>query len=894
MVLATIPIQPALAQGAYSEKLTVFVSGSLALWEMSFTGTNGSGHLSALESTPGLSWYNISAISTTSWTSDMQIFGPRGYALLPVPFVPSQGLFLSVGSDSFADASAAAVALNSYLVTSFRSLSNGSGTYAFYSPISFNDLIPATLFKLLPTTEGGFVSAVSSSFFTGSDSPFIVLEGQKGSSGFAHSMVVGSIATSALNGLYQPNLLGYFSNAVSSMAASNHSSSSAIQLRFLDGAVRSSDRGATVTSKASPFSGTYTLNLAAGEKVKTINATVLQQPIELLAYRTVNLGVLHTNDNLTVTLNLNDLSPSVVINKVTFSDTWWNSTGDFKFLGGNYTVPTSLISAGGSVTPVYRLQYTGTGTGTLLIPASVLHYAYTVGGRLFNGTATLNPIRLSLGTDDAVVFTTVTPVGTFGPAVGKAQKFNITVTNVGTLPASSVAVAGHSIVGLAGRTGNSPGGSATVTVSQSAVGLLGVNSTLSYTTTYQNPSGTTMSSTSNVVSDTFSHTSMVIGFPAVTVGAQVSTLSNLETNLTLTFTASNGGSANITSFVATGTLPAGLGCGKVNGTGISCSGGVVTLSYPVLNKSTIMTTMKYNISSPANYIMAPLRFDGMSSGLNESGTSNPLAIPAGLVLSKQFAPAQLFGGMGSTVTVSATNAGPLQLYNATVASTRDSFDALSGTAALSKSTPSLAAGANSTLSYGVTASLASGNLTATPATAKFYFGGTLFTISGSKPQVEVYLPLMVSITPTPASPEEGKNFTVKIQITNPSGVGVSNVDFTLPVPSGVGLSDLNGVTYSSGVLTVQAGTLAAHTTVNATVSVVAGSGITIPFKDARLTFSYSGTSINGTVPAASGIAIGENVTTRYLIPIAVVFLVLILTAFYVRRRAAPTVPASPK
>jgi len=152
----------------------------------------------------------------------------------------------------------------------------------------------------------------------------------------------------------------------------------------------------------------------------------------------------------------------------------------------------------------------------------------------------------------------------------------------------------------------------------------------------------------------------------------------------------------------------------------------------------------------------------------------------------------------------------------------------------------------------------------------------------------------VTIATTPTTPEEGKNFTISFQITNLSGVSVSNVEFTLPVPSGVGLSNFKGTTLSAGVLAVNAGSLAANSTDTATVSAVASSGITIPFKDAKLTFSYSGTSINGTVPTGSGIAIGENVTTRYLIPMAFILLVLVFTAFYVRRKAAPTVPASPK
>jgi hypothetical protein len=316
---------------------------------MTFTGINESSKLSALESTAGLSWYNISAISTAGWTSDMQMFGPRGYNLLPVPFVPSQGLFLTVGAGSFGVASAAAGAAGSYLLTSFTSLSNGTGTYSFYSPISFGNLIPNTLFKFVPASDKGFANVLSSSFFLGTDSPFILLEGKSVGSTFTRDLVVGSISTSALNGLDQPNLLGYFSSSVSSLTASNKSSSSVIQLNFLDGIVASKDKGANVTRTTSPFSGSYTLKLAPGKKVTSINATVVQQPVPLLASRAVNVGVLHTGDNLTVTLNLKNLSPTGAISTVKFKDTWWNGTGDFKFLGGNYTVPASGIAASASV-----------------------------------------------------------------------------------------------------------------------------------------------------------------------------------------------------------------------------------------------------------------------------------------------------------------------------------------------------------------------------------------------------------------------------------------------------------------------------------------------------------------------------------------------------------------
>jgi len=894
MVLTTFPVQVVQGQGAYTEKLNIFIAGSDALWYFTFGGVNGSSKLSALESTPGLSFYNVTAFQSSSWQSDFQVFGPKGYNLLPVPYVPSQGLFLTVGSDSYPDAVSAASALDSFLFTSFVSLSNGSGKYSFYSPLSFSDLVPSTLLKFLPTSEGGFSEAISTSSFPLTASPFVVLEGQKSTSGFSHSLVVGSIVASALSSLNSPTVMSYFGTTVASLAASNHSSSSVIQLKFLDGLVKSTD-SATVSDNSAQFTGSYTLSLGQGKHVSKINATVTEQPAPLLATRAVDVGVLRTNDTLAVTLSLKNLSPTYTITKVRFSDNWWNKTGVFQLLGGNYTAPSTGLAAGGSVTPVYRLRYTGTTAGAMIIPASVVRYSYEVGTAVFDATAVLNPIRLSLGTDDAVVYATEAPTGGFGKSLGTPQSFNINVTNVGTLPASSVLVAGHSILGLAAKSGGSPGGTATVKVVQSATGLLGVNSTQPYFVSYQDPGGSSLNATTNVVSDVFSHATMKVGYPTLTLGAKLATLANLNANLTLSFTVSNLGPVNVTSFEATENLPSSLGCGSIVGKGLTCVGGQLAISYPVINASSTLTSyMKYNLTSPLNYFIGPADFTAVTSLGSVTGRSNPVAVPSGLVLSKEFSPTQLFGGMNCQVTVSATNSGPLQFYNVILSTTADGFDTLSSTSSLSKTAASVAPQGNVTFSYGVSAFQVSGNQTATVVTASLFFGGAYYSVQGAGPTVRLYLPLGVSISTTPASPEEGKTFGINVKITNPSGVSVSNVLFTLPVPTGLGLSNLQNAQVVSGLLTVSAGNLAAHSTYNASASAVASSGILIPFDKAKLTFSYAGVTVSGITPTKTGIGIAEDVTTRYLIPTGFILVVLLAVAFYVRRKAAPSAPASPK
>ena len=895
-MVSAIPVQVAHAQGAYTERLNVYVAGSSALWYFTYGGLNGSSKLSALESTPGLSWYNVTAIDTPGWTSDFRIFGPSGYNLHPDPFIPSQGLFFTVGSNSFADASAAAHALGSFLLTSFVSLSNGTGTYSFYSPLSFSALVPSTLFKFYPASMHGFADALASSTFFSGASPFIVLEGVSSSGGFSHTLVLGSISGSALDSTNKPALLSYFGGSVTALTASNRSTSSVVKLSFLDGVVQTSD-SATVNNNYQKFTGSYTLTLAHGKRVSAINATVVEQPPTLLATRAVDTGVLRSGDNLAVTLRLTNLSPTSTITKISFSDNWWNGTGEFKYLSGNYNINGSSLSPGGAITPVYRLQYTGTTSGSMTIPASVIRYTYLVGSRTFAGTTILNPIRLSLGADDAVVYATVAPVGSVGGPVGTFQSLDINVTNVGTLPASSVVVAGQAIPGggLAAKSGGAPGGVATVKVTLSAGGLLGTNLTRVFSSTYVDPGGQTLNATSNTLSTLFSHTSMKLGYPTLTVSPKISTLANMETNLTLTFSTSNLGPANVTSFAAVGTLPPGLGCGAVSGKGLTCSGGRLSLTYALINAtSTLNAYMKYSLANPANYYIDPLRFSGLTMGENVTGMSNPVAAPGGLVLSKVFSPAELFGGMTSQVSVAASNQGPMQVYNVTVSTTPDSFDHVLGSSTLSKGPSTLSAGANAGFSYNVTISNTAGNLTAAAVTATFYFGGASFSVQGAGSVLKVYRPPSVSITTSPTSPEEGKTFIINFVISNPTGVSVTNVLFTLPVPSGLSLSNPVNAQVSAGSITISAGTLGPRSTLTANMSAVASSGIVVPFDKAKMTFTYGGVTINGALPSNSGIAIGENVTTRYLIPIGIIIVALLATAYYLRRMTAPTVPASQK
>ncbi|MDA4121213.1 MAG: hypothetical protein OK404_02260 [Thaumarchaeota archaeon] len=888
LLLTAVPLQQARAQGSYSEKLTVYISGSDALWFMRFDGINGSARLSSLESTPGLSWYNITAIKTTGWQSDFQAFGKQGYDLLPVPFLPSEGLFLSVGSDSFADASATAGAVGSYLLTSFASWSNGTGTYSFYSPLSFTEIVPKTLLSFLPSTAAGFAAAISASAFDSTSSPMVTLNGVRSSSGFAHSLVVGSMTNKGLDAQKRPNFLAYFGSAVTLLRASNASTSSTIQVRVLDGILKTKD-SAVISDNTSPYSGSYVLTLSPGKAVRALNATILQQPVPLLAYRTIESGVVRTGANITVTVTLTVLTQAGQARGINFTDDWWRASGAFKLVRGNATFP-SIIPGGATVTPVYVLQYIGSTPGRITMPPSVIRYGFPIGNSTFEGQTALNPVPLSLGTDDAVVFAYTTPSGGIGKPVGAMQNMTVIAKNVGTVAANSVTVAGKQVPGLADH-----GGQVSVNASLAAQGLLGFNQTRTYSVAYTNGNGVSYNSTTNLVQGVFSHTSMKVGFPSLVITESLVPKQNGIVNLTLTFTTSNTGAAGISMFMARGSLPRGLACGVANGTGISCSGGVVSLNYTSLAASgSDRAYLRFNLTSPSNFFLQPFSYQTVSSGINLTGWSGGVGIPAGLALAKSFSPAQFFAGMASAVSIVATNSGPLTIYNATISSGADSFDTLGAAANTSKTTNAIAPGGTVSLTYGVTASsTTNGDIQSSAILARFFFQGTSFTVSGQGPKVSIYTPLSASVTTSPALPTEGKNLLVRVSITNPSAVNVTNVLFSLPIPPGLSLSQLQNASVSGGVLTVAFSSMAAHQTLNATAMGVASSGLAVPVDGATLRFNYAGVSVKGKL-VGQGIAIGEDVTTRYLLPTGIVFLALLAAAFYVRRKTFTTAPSSQK
>jgi hypothetical protein len=877
-----IPYHSVVATQSYSENLTSYIAGSQVLWFMHYNGINAtSSGISNVEAVSGLSSYNLTVIKTTSWTVDSEVFGPNGYNLIPTPYIAPQAAFLTVGADSYASALSTARAFDAYLFTSFISYSNDTGTYVFQSPISFDSIVPVTLLTFIPSGFGGFASAISPTVFTTTQSPIVTLSGVKGSSGFVRDLTLGSIATSALTSLYTPNFLNYFGSAISSLKASNKSISSTVAFHFLDGVVSSSDH-ANVTANS------YSVSISPGKSLKTVNVTDDQIPEQLYVQRIIDTGVLKPMQNVSVTISLGNLIGTSNITTSVFTDNWWQSYGFFKLINGSSTIPSQLVEGGASQNPTYILQYTGTSHQQITIPAISVPYSYTTGVKTFEGVARSNSIPLSLGVDEPVVFAYVVPASVnsnYGSALGSTEHFSVVARNIGTQTASTVMLADQPEGGLV------PGASVTAAISVSASSLTDWNSTKAYSVSYSSPATGQVSVSTNPVQVVFSHSSMSFGIPVITLSGSISYPSPHWTNLTISVHATLRGSVNATSVTAAETLPPGTSCGKVEGSGLTCTGGILELALASLGSKAQTSSLHLNLTSPRNYFFAPMTVKAMSSGLSLQGDSSLGVAPAGLKLTKVFLSPAMFGGMTTRVSINASNSGPFDAFNATVTSLSDSFDKVSPLSVSSRFTKDVAPDSYLNQSYTITASDVVGNFSSSPISLSFYMGGTFLTLNSTGPIVELYQQAVASVTTTPASPTENSAFAIDVKITNPSPVSLSNVRFTVPVPNSVTLGQLKNATLSGGTLTISAGQMLPHGTYAANLTAQATSGTTLPFSKSKITFVYAGATISTTL-RLKDVVVGEDVLLRYTIPTAIVLVAVLATAFYVRRKAAPSVPAS--
>lgn len=877
-LVSSLPIAYSTKQNGYSEKIELYVVGNHALWSVTFGGINVTSAVKGFEQIQGINSYNITAINTENWVSDFQLFGPYGYNLLGIPYVPVSGIFLAVNASGRGAADQLASQMGSYFYTYFAPINSSGSIFLYFAPISFSDIMPTTLLRLLPSKLGGFASLLSSSTFLTQSSPTIRLEALNKDGSYLYSLTLSSISNSVLSSSNSINLLSVIGSSRNFIMSSNFSSSSTIRISVLDGIISSKDN-ATVSNNIKDMKGYYILDLKSSEKLYRVNVTVTQQQPSLIVKRSIDNGSPEKNKPLSVTLTFSNISNKTIYN-VTLDDSWYKAYGFFKLQSGDSSIRIDNITAGQTTSRTYVLNYTGGNTMTITVPPETAFYTYKVGSSNFNGTSYVNGATLSPGLTEPSLYAFLS-VDSGSLKAGGSVKATLDVFNVGSSPALNVSAAGQSI-----QTIPQGGGRWTSTFQINSESLTQLEITKQLNITYYTPEGKKQQFQTNSINLSVDHNSVKFPFAQVTYDGTLLQRGN-SLNLTLNIKVSNKGLVNITSFLLSGKLPSILGCGKVYGANLTCRDSTLAASYSAIRPGqTEKASISYLLNSSENVILKPLNYSFSSASKYFSGQTNMVGFPSGFSVSKYISPSMLFNGMNANVTVSLLNSGPGVYSNISLRTSQDSFDTVVSNST-SYSANRLAAGDRLSFSYLVKVTQAGkGTKQLSPVSMSMIFAGRKFSFSLQNGTAEILPSPVVSFRTVPTQPVELKNFFLIINVTNPSRVTVSNLTFSMKIPRNIQVTRIisgGGVVNLNGSLKIVIPSMGPGQSNIYNITLTSSSGTVIDFSGSTFTFSYRNQLLYGTLPA-QGIIINENTLSRYLLPSFLALIAVLAATFYIRYR----------
>ncbi len=139
----------------------------------------------------------------------------------------------------------------------------------------------------------------------------------------------------------------------------------------------------------------------------------------------------------------------------------------------------------------------------------------------------------------------------------------------------------------------------------------------------------------------------------------------------------------------------------------------------------------------------------------------------------------------------------------------------------------------------------------------------------------IYHLVEANLTSSAAKYEEGHDIVITETISNPSNVTVTNVNYLLKLPA-----DLTLLSGGQPNFTVDSLGPGQSTTNN--FQVITNQPDVYNINQTSLTFQYQGTTLKG-IAGSLSLNLGDDLTTRYAIPILIAIVIALASIFYVRR-----------
>ncbi len=853
---------------AYSESLNLYVTSAQSMWIATLTG----GIISLGVTIPSsVSSFNVSLTYYNSWNSQYEVFTKYGFGYLgPEEPMPNATL-LTIYTTSQSDASTLASTLGQKFALNFVPFSTTSSSYTFVSPMDFSTEMHIYFWNLLPANAGGFANMTTQAAFDSQSLAFYYVD-YNGTYSISYGGISSLTSSSPFTLYSQLGISG-------TLNYSSVASSSSVAVHVLGGLVANS------TSSFQNYKQTLSALLSAptvslsNSTVPDLNATLDFSFPTIVAYRQISPLDPASNTNVTVSVTVDDVSPSTAPNAtVTFNDNWYKS---YDLTESGTSSATYNLTSGVSDTAIYFLKMPNVSSPTAFtVPAIPVTYSFMAANGTVSTTIYLNTetLLVGAGSTSAAAVETYEISNSTAISAGQPPTFNVFVKNWGPGPATSVTVAGQSSVTI------DAGAAQNFTVTGPPSTLTQTNAIVTTAVSWYdgyNYNGTTGSGAHNESTNTVS---AVYSFgspssPDTTLSKSISVSSNkASANITLTLT--NSGTQSLSNLTVFDPIPSGIKYGNSVGNVSSSitlgntSSGVVNLAVANVSAGASIS-YEYNVTihnADYNYVFSPANVSVNWDGVTIVHFSQGAGIPLGVSATKSLSPSAGFQGTSGFEKLSISNSGTLPVYDVSYANSTDTF--LTYINSTSGVTPVLGSGStlNATLNVNMTG--ASGTYNSSAFAASFIFAGTNQTAPSNVFRVTIYQVLAATLSTSSPKIEEDHDITITVTVDNPSNVTVSGVNYSTKLPS--------YLNYVAGNLTFTINSLGPNQSMSNSFTFKTGIPYSYTIPGGNLTFQYQSKTLKGmTTPLTLNIS--DDLTLRYAIPVFVGLLIVIGTVFYVRR-----------
>jgi uncharacterized repeat protein (TIGR01451 family) len=589
------------------------------------------------------------------------------------------------------------------------------------------------------------------------------------------------------------------------------------------------------------------------------NVTISSNIPCILAYREISKAVVNVNDEFEVQLRLRNIGASSAFN-VKFTEDWWSKDGMFSLVAGDFSSQIDSITSGENYTISYRLKSAYSQTGDYYIPPLSVTYQWKIGDDALQLSSLTNDLHLMTNQNNPSIYV-IAQLSSYNTNFGSSNQVTIKAVNKGTLAAYNLNLGGQVL-------GTLPAGESWQIITQAQLSNISSSLFRTYWVCSWSDGVQTKSSISNILILSNAYDTMKIPSVLLTkVASKITSSDKVYINMTLTI--QNVGGAEGLGITVKDTVPTGFRF--INGTLSERNGELTTLLDSLKASETkVFHYLLEVLDISKNYIFTPASSYYDLAGIRFSQISTSDAVPFGFSLILHLSEIEAFNTYNGTGYYIVRNGGDKDIYTMeTQISTLPLLKVTGNTTSKKRSLPSSS-------EYRVDFNYmfnGTGTSKKFYAQSNFFFAGKIRTVNSTVLFVTSYSYPKITMSYS-SDAVEGQPFEVKVSVINKANVTLNNITFKVNLPSETKLIE--------GTDSFQISQLQSNEEKTFTLEISYSFPKDYTITSSKVTFDYK-TQTMSSSPTTLGVTVTDNLMIRYVLPILLALLVIVITILFIGR-----------